>query len=160
MQSDPVAVVSLKDNHKPPASFAKIGRTESVKNNLSPKWKKYFEIDWFFESKQELDIQIYDQDNASETLNDDDFLGSVVTTLGAVIGGMGGRITLPVQYKGKPHGTLTLTVEQLSSGKVACRPSARVQRAHACAAGFGPRDGLVLHEAREEGLVRQVRSVC
>ena len=118
LQSDPVATVSLKNNHKPPASFAKIGRTESVKNNLSPKWKKYFELDWFFESKQELDIQIYDQDNDSATLSDDDFLGSVATTLGAVIGGMGGRITLPVQYKGKPHGTLTLTAEQLSSGKV------------------------------------------
>ncbi len=118
LQSDPVATVSLKNNHKPPASFAKIGRTESVKNNLSPKWKKYFELDWFFESKQELDIQIYDQDNDSATLSDDDFLGSVATTLGAVIGGMGGRITLPVQYKGKPHGTLTLTAEQLSSGAV------------------------------------------
>ena len=118
MQSDPVALVSLKNNHKPPASFAKIGQTETQKNNLNPKWKKFFEIDWFFESKQELDIQIYDQDNDTATLNDDDFLGSVQTTLGAVVGGMGGRITLPVQYKGKAHGTMTLTVEQLSGGKV------------------------------------------
>ena len=118
MQSDPVASVSLKNNHKPPASFTKIGQTESQKNNLNPKWKKFFEIDWFFESKQELDIQIYDQDNDTATLNDDDFLGCVQTTLGAVVGGMGGRITLPVQYKGKAHGTMTLTVEQLSGGKV------------------------------------------
>jgi Ca2+-dependent lipid-binding protein len=96
----------------------KIGQTESQKNNLNPKWKKYFEIDWFFESKQELDIQIYDQDNDTATLNDDDFLGSVQTSLGAIVGGMGGRITVPVQYKGKPKGTMTLTVEQLSGGKV------------------------------------------
>jgi hypothetical protein len=113
-----VALVSIKNNHKPPASFVKMGQTETQKNNLNPKWKKFFEIDWFFESKQELDIQIYDQDNDTTTLSDDDFLGSVQTTLGAVVGGMGGRITLPVQYKGKPHGTMTLTVEQLSGGKV------------------------------------------
>jgi hypothetical protein len=120
IKSDPVALVSIKNNHKPPASFVKIGQTETAKNNLNPKWKKFFEIDWFFESKQELDIQIYDQDNDTATLNDDDFLGSVITTLGAVVGGMGSRITVPVQYKGKPHGTMTLTVEQLSGGKV-CR---------------------------------------
>jgi hypothetical protein len=118
LQSDPVALVSIKNNHKPPASFVKLGQTESVKNNLNPKWKKFFEIDWFFESKQELDFQLYDQDNASATLSDDDFLGSVQTTLGAIVGGVGGRITLPVVYKQKPHGTMTLTVEQLSGGKV------------------------------------------
>jgi len=121
LQSDPVALVSIKNNHKPPASFVKLGQTESVKNNLNPKWKKFFEIDWFFESKQELDFQLYDQDNASATLSDDDFLGSVQTSLGAIVGGVGGRITLPVIYKQKPHGTMTLTVEQLSGGKV-CIP--------------------------------------
>ncbi len=96
----------------------KLGQTESAKNNLSPKWKKFFEIDWFFESKQELDLQLYDQDNSTATLSDDDFLGSVQTSLGAIVGGVGGRITLPVIYKQKPHGTMTLTVEQLSGGKV------------------------------------------
>lgn len=137
MQSDPVALVSIKNNHKPPASFVKLGQTESVKNNLSPKWKKYFEIDWFFESKQELDIQVYDQDNASATLSDDDFLGSVQTTVGAVVGGAGGRITLPVIYKGKPKGTMTLTVEQLAAGKVISRCSCRDLLPHLRISGFG-----------------------
>jgi hypothetical protein len=72
-QEQPQAACKLRQNWSDTV-------TESQKNNLNPKWKKFFEIDWFFESKQELDIQIYDQD----TLNDDDFLGSVLTSVGVL----------------------------------------------------------------------------
>lgn len=61
-----------------------VDRTERVKNSLNPKFAKKFLIDYYFELVQKLKFGIYDIDNKTFDLNDDDFLGEFECTLGQV----------------------------------------------------------------------------
>ena len=61
-----------------------VGRTENVKNCLDPDFVHTFEIDYYFENVQQLFFAIYDIDNKTEKLTDDDFLGQLQCTLGQV----------------------------------------------------------------------------
>lgn len=60
------------------------GRTENVKNCLEPDFAKTFEVDYYFEEVQNIRIAVYDLDNKTEELGDDDFLGQLECTLGQV----------------------------------------------------------------------------
>lgn len=59
-------------------------RTERIKNCLNPKFSKTFVIDYYFEVVQKLKFGIYDIDNKTIELSDDDFLGECECTLGQV----------------------------------------------------------------------------
>lgn len=61
-----------------------MARTEKVQNCLSPKFAKKFVIDYYFEIVQKLKFGIYDIDNKTIDLSDDDFLGQLEVTLGQV----------------------------------------------------------------------------
>ena len=61
-------------------------RTEWIKNTLNPNFSKAIEIEYRFEEVQRLKFSVYDIDNISPTLDDDDFLGSMECTLGEVNG--------------------------------------------------------------------------
>ena len=61
-----------------------MGRTEVIKNDLNPKFIHSFEVDYYFEQVQKVRFAIYDIDNSSASLNDDDFLGSYECTVGEV----------------------------------------------------------------------------
>lgn len=63
-----------------------IGRTEKIQNCLNPKFAKKFLIDYYFEMVQKLKFGIYDIDNKTIDLSDDDFLGELECTLGQVRG--------------------------------------------------------------------------
>lgn len=60
------------------------GRTEMILNCLNPKFSKKFVLDYYFEMVQRLKFCVYDIDNDSYTLEDDDFLGELECTLGQV----------------------------------------------------------------------------
>lgn len=60
------------------------GRTEMILNCLNPKFSKKFVLDYYFEMVQRLKFCVYDIDNDSHTLADDDFLGELECTLGQV----------------------------------------------------------------------------
>ena len=60
------------------------GRTEWIQNNLNPEFTKTIEIDYLFEEVQKLRFRVFDIDNKSATLDDDDFLGELECTLGLV----------------------------------------------------------------------------
>lgn len=60
------------------------GRTEMILNCLNPKFSKKFVLDYYFEMVQRLKFCVYDIDNNSYTLEDDDFLGELECTLGQV----------------------------------------------------------------------------
>ena len=60
------------------------GRTEQQKNDLNPKFTTAIEMKYCFEEVQELRFAIYDIDNTTSSLEDDDFLGSIECTLGEV----------------------------------------------------------------------------
>ena len=64
-------------------------RTEWIQNTLSPRFSKVIEMDYRFEEMQKLKFAVYDIDNVSDTLADDDFLGQIECNLGEVRGGTG-----------------------------------------------------------------------
>lgn len=61
-----------------------IGRTEMILNNLNPKFAKKFVLDYYFEMVQKMKFSVYDIDNDTPDLSDDDFLGELECTLGQV----------------------------------------------------------------------------
>lgn len=63
---------------------SQVGRTEKIQNCLNPKFAKKFLIDYHFEIVQKLKFGIYDIDNKTIDLNDDDFLGELECSLGQV----------------------------------------------------------------------------
>ncbi|BFZ19711.1 hypothetical protein BsWGS_22750 [Bradybaena similaris] len=81
-KSDPCAVVymSRKGGH-----LDEVGRTENVKNSLDPKFAKSIRLNYYFEEVQKVVIKIYDVDNSTHTLSDDDFLGQIECTLGQMV---------------------------------------------------------------------------
>lgn len=60
------------------------GRTEMILNCLNPRFAKKFVIDYYFEMVQKLKFCVYDIDNNTYDLSDDDFLGELECTLGQV----------------------------------------------------------------------------
>ena len=62
-----------------------MGRTERVENSLDPSFATPIKMSYCFEEVQKLQFRVYDIDvGATYSLSDDDFLGSVETTLGSV----------------------------------------------------------------------------
>lgn len=61
-----------------------LARTEWIQNSLNPQFSKVIEVDYRFEEVQKLKFMVYDIDNATSTLDDDDFLGCLQCTLGEV----------------------------------------------------------------------------
>lgn len=55
-----------------------------ILNSLNPKFAKKFVIDYYFEIVQRLKFCVYDIDNNTYDLSDDDFLGELECTLGQV----------------------------------------------------------------------------
>ncbi|XP_013395668.1 copine-3 isoform X3 [Lingula anatina] len=82
-KSDPLCALYMQQQGK----WFEVGRTEKIKNDQNPKFTKTFQVDYFFEEVQKLKFMIYDVDNETSTLNDDDFLGQLETTLGEVVSG-------------------------------------------------------------------------
>lgn len=55
-----------------------------ILNCLNPKFARRFVIDYYFEMVQKLKFCVYDIDNSTYDLSDDDFLGELECTLGQV----------------------------------------------------------------------------
>jgi Ca2+-dependent lipid-binding protein len=55
----------------------KIGKTETIQNNLSPNFTKTVTMDYFFEQEQVLKFVVADDDDGSK-----DIIGQVICTLG------------------------------------------------------------------------------
>lgn len=64
--------------------FVQLDRTEKIKNSQDPEFCKKLVVDYYFEKVQKLKFSVYDIDNKSFDLNDDDYLGGVECTLGQV----------------------------------------------------------------------------
>jgi hypothetical protein len=86
----------------------RLGRTETIDNNLSPVWVKTFDVDYRFEARQEFRADLFDDDGPNE---EPDALGSVSFTLGEVMGARAHTCTKPVSIKG----TLTICAAEASS---------------------------------------------
>ena len=61
-----------------------IARTELIKNDQNPQFAKAIQLEYRFEEAQKLRFAVYDLDNETASLADDDFLGSLECSLGEV----------------------------------------------------------------------------
>jgi hypothetical protein len=86
-----------------------LGRTETIDNNLNPVWAKSFVVDYHFETRQAFRADLFDDDGPDET---PDALGSVLFTLGEVMGARAHTCAKPIPLRG---GTLTIVATEVSS---------------------------------------------
>ncbi|XP_013987085.1 copine-1 isoform X1 [Salmo salar] len=114
-KSDPLCVLlqSIGDD-----KWTELDRTEKVENCQDPEFSKKLLLDYHFEKVQKLKLGVYDIDNRSVDLKDDDFLGGVECTLGQIVSSK--TFTRPLQLKkGKPagKGTITITAEEIKDNR-------------------------------------------
>lgn len=96
-----------------------VARSEKVQNCLSPRFAKKFVVDYYFEIVQKLKFGIYDIDNKTIDLTDDDFLGEMECTLGQVVSSR--KYTRPLLLKNKSpagKGTITVSAEEIKDNRV------------------------------------------
>ncbi|XP_052816123.1 copine-3-like isoform X2 [Mya arenaria] len=82
-KSDPCAVLFMQNG----GNWTEVGRTENVQNCLDPDFAKCFTVDYMFEQVQKVKISVYDLDNSTPQLGDDDFLGQIECSLGQIVAG-------------------------------------------------------------------------
>ncbi|XP_013871505.1 copine-1 [Austrofundulus limnaeus] len=105
-KSDPLCVLLQSSGGD---KWTELARTERVKNCSSPSFSQRLRLDYKFETVQNLKLGVYDIDNKSPDLKDDDYLGGVELTLGQIVSSK--TITRPLQLKkDKPAGKGTITV--------------------------------------------------
>ncbi|XP_020501032.1 copine-3 isoform X1 [Labrus bergylta] len=115
-KSDPLCVLLMSSSE---SQWYEVDRTEKVQNCLSPKFAKKFVIDYYFEIVQKLKFGIYDIDNKTVDLSDDDFLGQLECTLGQVVSSK--KLTRPLVLKNKSpagKGTITISAEEIKDNRV------------------------------------------
>uniref|UniRef100_A0A8B9CEE2 Copine-3 n=1 Tax=Anser brachyrhynchus TaxID=132585 RepID=A0A8B9CEE2_9AVES len=115
-KSDPLCVLLQNTSGQ---QWYEVDRTERIKNSLNPKFSKKFLIDYYFELVQKLKFGIYDIDNKTFDLSDDDFLGEFECTLGQIVSSK--TITKPLVLKnGRPagRGSITITAEEVKDNRV------------------------------------------
>lgn len=112
-KSDPMCV--LYTTRLGSNQFAEYERTEQIKNSLNPDFVHKYILTYYFEERQRLKFEIYDVDSPRSKLDAHDFLGSLETTLGEILGSMNNRLEKPlVNGKG---GKIILTAEEVSDCK-------------------------------------------
>ncbi|ELW46914.1 Copine-3 [Tupaia chinensis] len=115
-KSDPLCVLFLNTSGQ---QWYEVERTEKIKNCLNPKFSKTFIIDYYFEVVQKLKFGIYDIDNKTIELSDDDFLGECECTLGQIVSSK--KLTRPLVLKnGRPagNGSITISAEEIKDNRV------------------------------------------
>uniref|UniRef100_A0A3Q4ARF3 Copine-3 n=1 Tax=Mola mola TaxID=94237 RepID=A0A3Q4ARF3_MOLML len=115
-KSDPLCVLLMSSSN---SQWYEVARTERVQNCLSPRFAKKFVIDYYFEMVQKLKFGIYDIDNKTVDLSDDDFLGQLECTLGQVVSSK--KLTRPLLLTNKSpagKGTITISAEEIKDNRV------------------------------------------
>ncbi|CAH3117543.1 unnamed protein product [Porites lobata] len=110
-KSDPLCALYIQDEN---GKWIEHERTEKVKNNLNPDFAKGITMDYYFEMVQKLKFAVYDVDNETSSLGDDDFLGAMECTLGQIVSKKSYAQTLAI--KGRQVGTITVYAEELKGG--------------------------------------------
>lgn len=80
-KSDPMVVVDQKQD----GGWLELGRTEVIWDNLNPEFQKKFIMEYHFEIHQMLRFTIYDIDSERRNLEDHDFLGQSIVSLGEIV---------------------------------------------------------------------------
>ncbi|KPA85388.1 copine i-like protein [Leptomonas pyrrhocoris] len=110
-KSDPYAVLYDTTN----GGRIRVGQTEVLKNNLNPQFQTCIPVDYFFEIRQTMRVEVWDKDVHSK----DDPLGNADFTMGQLMSSRGSTVTLTLggkstvtltaSYVGTQRGTVALT---------------------------------------------------
>lgn len=114
-KSDPLCVFFISTGEN---QWAEIDRTEQVKNCLAPKFSKKFLVDFYFEQIQKLKFAIYDIDNKTIDLKDDDFLGQFECTLGQIVSSK--KLMRPLMLENKKlagKGVISILAEEIKDNR-------------------------------------------
>ncbi|XP_029286848.1 copine-1 isoform X2 [Cottoperca gobio] len=114
-KSDPLCVLLQSSGGD---SWTELARTERLNNTTSPSFSQRLKLDYHFENVQNLKLGVYDIDNSSSDLSDDDYLGGLEITLGQIVSSK--TVTRPLQVKkGKPagKGSITVTAEEIKDNR-------------------------------------------
>ncbi|XP_033994758.1 copine-1 isoform X2 [Trematomus bernacchii] len=114
-KSDPLCVLLQSTGGD---KWTELARTERLNNTSSPAFSQRLKLDYHFEKVQNLKLGLYDIDNSSSDLGDDDYLGGVELTLGQIVASK--SLTRPLQLKkGKPagKGSITITAEEIKDNR-------------------------------------------
>ncbi|EGD72681.1 hypothetical protein PTSG_12171 [Salpingoeca rosetta] len=111
-KSDPFVVIYTFDERN--NAFVEYGRTETLSNNHNPDFATGFDLSYFFETTQKLRFDVYDEDTKGGSLQAQDFIGRIDTTLGSIMGEYHGRLTAPLLSKSgkKTKGVITVLAEE------------------------------------------------
>jgi len=104
-KSDPQVIVYL--------SGVEIGKTEVVRDNLNPDFKKSFSVNYIFEKKQPMIFKVIDVDKDGK-YND---LGTIETTLGHIMGAKQQIALFELTVKGKKAGKLIVKSDVLQTSR-------------------------------------------
>ncbi|KAM7370134.1 hypothetical protein PAMP_011414 [Pampus punctatissimus] len=116
-KSDPLCALYINTSG---SHWYEFGRTEMILNCLNPKFAKRFVIDYYFEMVQRLKFCVYDIDNNTYDLSDDDFLGELECTLGQIVSNR--HMTRSLLLKDRRpagRGTITICAEEITDTRVA-----------------------------------------
>jgi len=113
-KSDPFAVLYLQDART--GGWSCQGRTETIDNTLDPQWAKKFVLNYQFETRQLLKVEVYDSDSDSRRLEDHDHIGSCECSLGEVLTAQSKGLTRRLVGE-KVDQTITLVAEELLASK-------------------------------------------
>ncbi|XP_040023034.2 copine-3 isoform X1 [Gasterosteus aculeatus] len=116
-KSDPLCALYINTSG---SHWYEFGRTEMILNCLNPKFSKKFVVDYYFETVQKMKFCVYDIDNDTHDLGDDDFLGELECTLGQIVSNR--QMTRSLLLKDKRpagRGTITICAEEITDSRVA-----------------------------------------
>ncbi|KAM9839662.1 copine-3-like [Aulostomus maculatus] len=116
-KSDPLCALYINSSG---SQWHEFGRTEMILNCLNPKFAKKFVLDYYFEMVQRLKFCVYDIDNDTYDLSDDDFLGEIECTLGQIVSNrVMTRCLLLRDKRPAGRGTITIAAEEITDTRVA-----------------------------------------
>ena len=105
--SDPYAVVTLiANNNEVGAKPQILGKTEVIKNCLSPHWVKTFEVDYDFSKETKINVSILDEIRKEKN---DKPMGTAIFEVGTILGARENMIA----KKLKPSGTIYCKVQKV-----------------------------------------------
>lgn len=146
-KSDPYCLVLMKDSWQ--EKFFELGRSETIKDSLSPDWVKKFIIDYNFEIVQRIRFEIWDLDPDGK-----DFLGYHETTLAEIVSFASRQYVrrLSGMPDKKNWGEIIIVTEELSSCKqiVQLQFAAEDLRRTFCGL-FRPDPFFVISRSNEDG---------
>lgn len=107
-KSDPFLKLSMQTSIN--SNIQNVGKTETIKNNVNPNWKQKITVQYYFEMKQPVVIEVYDED----TLTSADFIGKVETSMGQIMGSHLQTLILDISdHHGKACGKVIVRAEKV-----------------------------------------------